>query len=92
MYPLVYVLGVADSALDLAGTSVREARCPRCNISEGPYGAWPQPWQPELDRAVWAPYLPYVTPSPATLQPQNSVATTENFWLQNLKYLLSGSL
>lgn len=36
MQPLVYTLGVAESALDLAGTSVREARCPRVQHLRSP--------------------------------------------------------
>lgn len=78
----MYLLGVAEYALYLAKTSVREEGAPEYNISEGPHlqgGARPHPGWPEFDHAPWAPYLPYVSPGPATLQPQNSVAATEIF-------------
>lgn len=73
------LLGVAEPALYLAKTSVSEEGAP---LAEGPHsqgGARLQPWRPAFDCAPWAPYLPYVTPGTATLQPQNSVAATENF-------------
>lgn len=73
---------MAESALYLVKTSVRREGAPECNISEDPHlqgGTRPQPWWTAFDRAPWAPYLPYVTPGPATLQPQNSVAATETF-------------